>query len=38
VPSPRVEYPGRPEGGPDGRRWGTLIETLDWAGEYLPKD
>ena len=38
VPSPVWELKGRPEGGPDGRRLGTLIESLDWAGEYLPKD
>ena len=38
VPSPVWELPGRPEGGPDGRRLGTMIESLDWAGEYLPKD
>jgi hypothetical protein len=38
VPSPVWELKGRPEGGPDGRRLGTLIESLDWAGEYLPKE
>jgi hypothetical protein len=38
VPNPIWELPGRPEGGPDGRRLGTLLESLDWAGEYLPKD
>jgi hypothetical protein len=38
VPSPVWELPGRPEGGPDGRRLGTLIESLDWVGEYLPRD
>jgi hypothetical protein len=38
VPSPVWELKGRPEGGPDGRKLGTLIESLDWAGEYLPKD
>jgi hypothetical protein len=38
VPSPVWELKGRPEGGPDGRRLGTLIESLEWAGEYLPKD
>ena len=38
VPRAVWEFPGRPEGGPDGRKWGTLIETLDWAGEYLPKE
>jgi len=38
VPSPLWEFPGRPEGGPDGRHFGTLVESLDWAGEYLPND
>jgi hypothetical protein len=38
VPSPVWELPGRPEGGPDGRRFGTMIESLDWVGGYLPKD
>ena len=38
VPSPVWELPGRPEGGPDGRRLGTLIESLDWVGEYLPNE
>ncbi len=38
VPSPIWELPGRPEGGPDGRRFGTMIESLDWVGGYLPKD
>ena len=38
VPSPVWELKGRPEGGPDGRRLGALIESLDWVGEYLPKD
>jgi hypothetical protein len=38
VPSPVWELTGRPEGGPDGRRLGTMIESLDWVGGYLPKD
>jgi hypothetical protein len=38
VPSPIRELPGRPEGGPDGRRFGTMIESLDWVGQYLPND
>jgi hypothetical protein len=38
VPSPVWELTGRPEGGPDGRRFGTMIESLDWVGGYLPKD
>ena len=38
VPSPVRELPGRPKGGPDGHRLLVLIESLDWAGEYLPKD
>jgi hypothetical protein len=38
VPSPVWELNGRPEGGPDGRRLGSLIESLEWAGEYLPKE
>ena len=38
VPSPVRELPGRPEGGPDGHRLMVLIEELDWAGEYLPKE
>jgi hypothetical protein len=43
VPAPDVpravwELQGRPEGGPDGRRLGTLIESIDWVGEYLPKE
>ena len=38
VPDPVWELPGRPEGGPDGRKFGTMIESLDWVGDYLPKD
>ena len=38
VSKPVWEFPGRPEGGPDGRRLGTLIESLDWAGDYLLPD
>jgi uncharacterized protein YciI len=38
VPRPVWELTGRPEGGPDGRRFGTMIESLDWVGDYLPKD
>jgi hypothetical protein len=38
VPSPVWELPGRPEGGPDGRHFGTMIESLEWVGGYLPGD
>jgi hypothetical protein len=38
VPSPVWELEGRPEAGPDAHRLLVLIESLDWAGEYLPKD
>ena len=38
VPSPVWELQGRPAGGPDGRRFGTMLESLDWVGDYLPKD
>jgi hypothetical protein len=38
VPSPVWELTGMPEGGPDGHRMRTIIESLDWAGQYLPKD
>jgi hypothetical protein len=29
------EPPGRPEAGPDGNRLGSLIQMLEWAGQYL---
>jgi hypothetical protein len=38
LPSPVDELPGRPEGGPDGRHFGTMIESLEWVGQYLPSD
>jgi hypothetical protein len=38
VPSPVWELLGRPQAAGDGRRFGTMIETLDWVGGYLPKD
>jgi hypothetical protein len=38
VPSPVWELEGRPEAGPDAHRLLVLIESLDWAGEYLPKE
>ncbi|MGD0410178.1 MAG: hypothetical protein ABSC18_00615 [Verrucomicrobiota bacterium] len=38
VPRPVWELQGRPEAGPDAHRLLVQIESLDWAGEYLPKD
>jgi hypothetical protein len=38
VPSPVWELQGRPEAGPDAHRLLVMLESLDWAGEYLPKD
>jgi len=38
VPSPVWELQGRPEAGPDAHRLLVMIESLDWAGEYLPKE
>ena len=37
VPSPVWELQGRPEAGPDAHRLLVILESLDWAGEYLPK-
>jgi len=37
VPSPVWELQGRPEAGPDAHRLLVILESLDWASEYLPK-
>lgn len=37
VPSPVWELQGRPEAGPDAHRLLVILESLDWVGEYLPK-
>ena len=37
VPSPVWELQGRPEAGPDAHRLLVILESLDWANEYLPK-
>jgi hypothetical protein len=38
VPNTLRELQGRPEAGGDAHRLLILLETLDWVGEYLPKD
>jgi hypothetical protein len=38
VPSSLMEAQGRPQAAGDGHRLRTIIESLEWVGEYLPKD
>jgi len=38
VPSPVLEVQGRPQAAGDAHRLLTIIESLDWVGEYLPKE
>ena len=34
--APPTEAAGQPSAGPDGNRLGSLIQMLEWAGQYLP--